>query len=122
MIRAAPIIASFAFLVSNLCIPSAWATELVMFRRAGCPYCQTWDRVVGTVYPKSDLGQQFPLRVVDLDRDPPFDAKLAGTVRFTPTFVLVKDGREVGRIEGYPGEEFFWGLLEKLGRSLPSPS
>jgi hypothetical protein len=34
--------------------------------------------------------------------------------RFTPTFVLVADGREVGRITGYPGEDFFWGLLQRL--------
>lgn len=122
MIRAFPLLVSFASIAISLGIPPAWAAELVMFRRAGCPYCQTWDRVIGTVYPKSDLGRQFPLRVVDLDRDPPLEAKLARTVRFTPTFVLVEDGREVGRIEGYPGEEFFWGLLEKLGRSQPSPS
>jgi hypothetical protein len=39
---------------------------------------------------------------------------LKSPVRFTPTFVLVQDGRELGRIEGYPGEDFFWGLLERL--------
>jgi thioredoxin-related protein len=113
---------SFVSIAISFGVSSAWAAELVMFRRAGCPYCQTWDRVIGSVYPKTDLGRQFPLRMVDLDRDPPMQAKLARTVRFTPTFVLVEDGREIGRIEGYPGEEFFWGLLEKLGRSLPSPS
>jgi len=36
---------------------------------------------------------------------------LERSVHFTPTFILVDDGREVGRIEGYPGEDFFWGLL-----------
>ena len=35
-------------------------------------------------------------------------------VSFTPTFILVQDGVEVGRIEGYPGEDFFWGLLGKM--------
>ena len=93
-----------------------------MFRRSGCPYCQTWDRVIGPIYPKSDIGRQIPLRMIDLDRDPLLEAKLARNVRFTPTFVLIEDGKEVGRIEGYPGEDFFWGLLEKLKRSLPSPS
>ena len=39
---------------------------------------------------------------------------LVSPIRFTPTFVLVDDGREIGRIEGYPGEDFFWGLLERL--------
>ncbi len=37
---------------------------------------------------------------------------------FTPTFVLFDDGREIGRIEGYPGEDFFWGLLQNL---VPEP-
>lgn len=41
-------------------------------------------------------------------------------MRYTPTFVLIDGGREVGRIEGYPGEAFFWGLLEKLARDLPA--
>ena len=33
---------------------------------------------------------------------------------FTPTFVLMVDGVEISRIEGYPGEDFFWGLLEQM--------
>ena len=24
---------------------------------------------------------------------------------------LIENGKEVGRLEGYPGEDFFWGLL-----------
>jgi hypothetical protein len=39
---------------------------------------------------------------------------LARPISFTPTFVLVEDGRELARIEGYPGEDFFWGLLGML--------
>ena len=31
-----------------------------------------------------------------------------------PTFVMLNDGRETGRIEGYPGDEFFWPLLNEL--------
>lgn len=96
------------------------AAELLMFRRAGCPWCQAWDEAIGPVYPKSDLGRRLPLRAVDLDRDPPLAVSLARPVRFTPTFVVVEDAREVGRIEGYPGENFFWGLLDKLARGLPS--
>jgi len=35
-------------------------------------------------------------------------------VMYTPTFVLLNNGREIGRITGYPGEDHFWGLLEEL--------
>jgi hypothetical protein len=38
----------------------------------------------------------------------------ARALTFTPTFVLMVDGIEVSRIEGYPGEDFFWGLLERM--------
>jgi hypothetical protein len=26
----------------------------------------------------------------------------------------MEDGQEISRIEGYPGEDFFWGVLEKM--------
>ena len=100
----------------------AEAAELLMYRRDGCPWCRAWDEAVGPAYLKSDLGRLLPLRAVDLDRDPPPAVALAHPVRFTPTFVVVNEGREVGRIEGYPGEDFFWGLLDRLARSLPPHS
>ena len=34
--------------------------------------------------------------------------------------VLVRDGREIGRILGYGGEEHFWGLLGPLLQRLES--
>jgi len=90
-----------------------------MYRQPGCHYCLTWDRVVGPVYPKSDLGKQVPIRMVDLKQLDQPRVELARLVIYTPTFVLIDDSREVGRIEGYPGEDFFWARLEKLVRSLP---
>ena len=33
---------------------------------------------------------------------------------FTPTFVVVDQGREIGRIRGYPGDAFFFGLLGRI--------
>ena len=58
--------------------------------------------------------------MIDLNHAPPDPAQLRLPVHFTPTFVLIDDGREVGRIEGYPGEDFFWGLVEQLVGKLPS--
>jgi hypothetical protein len=89
-----------------------------MFRRAGCAWCAEWDRTVGPAYSKSDIGKVAPIRMHDLDREVPA-LVLARPVRYTPTFILVEDGKEVGRIEGYPGEDFFWGLAEKLVKNLP---
>lgn len=108
LIAAALLLFAFSFAA-----PAA-AAELVMFRRAGCPYCAAFDRAVGPIYPKTDIGKRIPMRQVDLDRGPDGKVTLVSPVRFTPTFVLVESGRELGRLEGYPGEDFFWGLLERL--------
>ena len=92
----------------------AMSAELVMYRRAGCPYCLAWDREIGPVYPKTEIGKTLPLRQVHLDRGKDNSVDLKSPILYTPTFVLVEDGKEKGRIEGYPGEFFFWGVLEKL--------
>lgn len=94
--------------------PAAKAAELVMFESAGCAYCRLWDEQIGGVYPRSDLGAVAPLRRVDVDDPRPDDLETIGGVVFTPTFVLVDDGAEVGRISGYIGEYQFWGLLQRM--------
>jgi len=97
---------------------AADAAELIMFRRDGCPWCARWDREIGPIYPKTEFSRRAPLRLVNLDHDP--DPPIAhGPIRYTPTFVLAEAGREVGRIEGYPGEDFFWARLEALMERLP---
>lgn len=93
--------------------------SLVMLERHDCPYCRRWLREVGTSWDASDLGRRAPLRRVDIGRGSlPADlAFLRGAV-FTPTFVLVKDGRELGRIVGYQGEALFWQAAEALVAKL----
>ena len=94
------------------------AAELVMFRRDGCSWCTKWDREIGPIYPKTEFSRRAPLRQVDLDRDR--NAAIVHLpIRYTPTFVLAEDGKELGRIEGYPGDEFFWPRLENLLERVP---
>src|SRR5690606_19383797 len=75
---------------------------------------------VGPAYPRTPEGAAAPLLRIDIKQELPEGITLTG-VRpiLTPTFVLTDDGTEVGRLEGYPGDEFFWvlldGLLEKTG-------
>ena len=107
-------------LLAVLAAPStASAAELMMFRRDGCPYCAAWDRDIGPVYGKTEVGRRAPLRMVDIRRDRP-EVVLKRRVIYTPTFVLVEAGREVGRLEGYTGDHFFWSLLDKLIKQLPA--
>jgi thioredoxin-related protein len=90
----------------------AAATELVMVEQRGCIYCKTWNEQVGPQYPLTAEGQYAPLRRIDLHAPRPEDLTFASPLRITPTFVLVDEGVELARMEGYPGEDFFWGLLQ----------
>lgn len=88
------------------------SAELVMFERDGCVWCLRWNREIGAVYDRTDEGRRLPLRRVNAGRPPGF--ALAGPVIYAPTFVVVDNGREIGRITGYAGQDSFWGLLGKL--------
>jgi len=100
-------------LVSWLPLSAAAETYLLMAEEKGCVWCARWNKEIAHIYPKTIEGQVAPLRRYDLKLEVP-KVDLARRVHFTPTFILVDQGREVGRIEGYPGEDFFWGLLGQL--------
>ena len=105
-----------ALLVAATCwLPATgWAeTYLLMAEEAGCYWCARWNEEISHIYPKTAEGRTAPLQRYDLHSETP-DVIFTQRVRFTPTFILVEDGAEVGRIEGYPGEDFFWGLLTMM--------
>jgi thioredoxin-related protein len=102
--------------------------ELVMFERPGCPWCVRWMKDIGASYGDTPEAKIAPLRVVDLWATPTHGLTLKEPVRFTPTFVVLSDGVEIGRITGYIDNASFWGLYGKLlesaapARDKPEPA
>lgn len=94
--------------------------ELVMFESPECEWCETWHEEVGVIYAKTKEAKRAPL--VRIDIDTPRQGALAEIrpVMYTPTFVLMDNGQEIGRILGYPGEDFFWGLLNEMMAKIPA--
>lgn len=90
------------------------AAQLVMVEEQGCIWCAVWNAEIAPIYPKTAEGKFAPLRRIDIREPFPEDLEFTSRPVFTPTFILVEDGREIARIEGYPGEDFFWGLLERM--------
>jgi thioredoxin-related protein len=101
-----------------LSLANARAAELVMFEQTGCARCEAFDREIAPIYGKTDEGARAPLRRVDILLAIPPELAFIDVERLTPLFVLVENGREVGRIRGYPGEDHFWGLLGALIKKL----
>ena len=110
-----------ALILGLLClfVPLAnHAAELLMIEEPGCVYCDRFNREIAPAYPKTSEGRKAPLRRLQLDD--PFPAELANVraATVTPTFILVDDGREIDRLVGYPGDEYFWFLLGEMLEKL----
>jgi len=89
----------------------ALSAQLIMFESSSCEWCEIWHEEIGVAYQKTPEGKFAPLRRIDIADDLPRDLAKLGLPNFTPTFILMENGKEILRIIGYPGEEFFWDLL-----------
>ena len=90
---------------------SAFAGQLVMYESDNCVYCEKWLREVGPSYGSTREGRMLPLRRVDVNQPAPADLATIYPPSQTPTFVVIENGREYGRIVGYPGRTRFWDML-----------
>ena len=110
------------FLLSTVLATTVFAeTRLMMVEEEGCPWCERWHSEVGDVYERTEEGKAAPIWFVDINDPFPEGLTVTTQPHFTPTFILLVDGIEVDRIEGYPGEGFFWGLLGMMLANLPQP-
>ena len=108
-------IGKIALLISAIPILSTKliAAELLMVEQQGCYYCLEWKDQLGHIYSKTPEGKFAPLKPIDITEVD----KVSGLKRdviFTPTFVLMENNKELGRLEGYSSEDFFWELLEVI--------
>lgn len=109
-----------ALLLLALCALPAWGeTRLMMVEQPGCHWCAAWHTDIGTEFPKTGEGRRAPLLPQQLRAPLPDGVTLDSRPTYTPTFVLLHNGAEVARLEGYPGEDFFWPLLGAMLDRLP---
>ena len=112
--------ALFALILSlGVSVQTTRAAELVMVEGDGCPWCDAFDREIAPILARTMEGRRAPLRRIDLYKPVPADIAFLQIERLTPLFILVDQGREIGRIRGYPGPEGFWTQLSMLMDRLP---
>ena len=96
----------------------ATAAELIVIESDDCPYCKRFHAEIGVAYPKTEEGKRAPLRLLDISKPMPEEYRNVKPARVTPTFILVENNREVDRMIGYPGDEYFWFLLGEMLEKL----
>jgi hypothetical protein len=114
-----PSIARLALLIL-LAFPASAAMaqtgfRLVMVEAQHCIYCRVFNRDMAPIYARSPEGQIAPLVHVQLGGPYPEGVTFTSRPGMTPTFILIgPDGTEIDRLIGYPGEDFFWGYLDRM--------
>lgn len=103
-----------ALAISMLLSAPVMAAEMIMFEQPGCAWCARFNEEIAPAWPNTEAGRRAPLRRVNIHETIPSDLADIPVERFTPTFVLVDDGREIARLRGYPGDQFFWALVDEM--------
>ena len=93
---------------------ASWAAQLVYVQWDKCGYCLRFNREMAGAYAASAAGRKFPLRWVDVLGGWPADLKHVSRPSYTPVFILVENGREIGRFDGYAGPQTFKRNLQSL--------
>lgn len=95
---------------------SAQAAELLMFEHVGCVVCKKFKKEMLPKYLKSKFAKPMPIRsIVGDDPDPYKGLELKSfPFIYSPTFVLVENGKELVRIQGFTGEKLFWQQMENI--------
>lgn len=94
--------------------PARRGLALIMVERPGCPWCAAWRREILPAYGAHPAGRRLPLSFVSMDGPWPDGLALGAAPRVTPTFILLRDRAEIGRVEGYAGAAGFWPDIQSL--------
>jgi len=87
---------------------------LLMVTSQSCPWCEAFEEEVGQGYPNTPEAQQFPILRVDISDPMPEQFDHLTPALVTPTFIFIKQGEEIARIAGYPGQEMFWWRISEF--------
>ena len=92
--------------------------KLLYFYSDTCAYCKAWENEIANIYPKTEFEDEFKLSFINFFSNVELEKYgISKTVKVTPTFIFVKDKTEVGRIEGYNGQELFWWQVDEIIKS-----
>jgi len=95
---------------TSLCMLPSTGVVLINFTAAWCGPCRAMKPVLSAL--SGEYAGRVEFTAIDVDHDPitaqQFD------VRSMPTYVILRDGREVGRIVGSRPRAFVAGVLDRV--------
>lgn len=99
--------------------PRGANVEIVVMEAPGCIYCTLFRRDVLPAYQASAQAKDVPIRFIDINDEAAGAVGLEQPVDIVPTFVVLKNNKEIGRIPGYTGPEAFFHTVNYLISAAP---
>lgn len=96
--------------------------EVIAVEAPGCGYCNLFRRDVAPAYAASAAAKTAKLRFLDLNDKAIEAIRFAQPISLVPTVVVVKDGVEVARINGYVAPHSFYALIKSVLNEQANPS
>jgi thioredoxin-related protein len=87
---------------------------LVVIEVPGCFYCRLFRRDVLPLYEASPRARDIPMLVLDLKTAKARKLAFARPIDVLPTVVLLRAGKEIGRIPGYMAPDIFFRSINYL--------
>ena len=103
--------------ISKLGLNSSFAKEnslLLMVTDKTCLICMVWEKQIGKIYPKTEIGNKFPLSRNEMKDFVDYSKHKLKKTNITPTFIFIINNNERGRIEGYTNPEMFWWQVDEI--------
>ena len=93
--------------------------ELIVVEAPGCTFCTVFRRDVLPSYQASERARSVPVRFIDVNDLAVAQLGLGSPINIVPTFVVIKNNKEIGRIPGYVGPENFYHTINYLLSTAP---
>lgn len=88
--------------------------QLVVLEVEDCIYCDVFRRQLLPAYQSSRQGRKAPVRFVDINDPALGEIGLTAPIGTVPTFVVLEDNREIGRIPGLMGHHDFFRAIDYI--------
>lgn len=93
--------------------------ELVVLEVDGCIYCNVFRQRHLANYKASRQGKKIPIRFVNINDPAVGNLGLSQPVGIVPTFVVLQNNQEIGRIPGLVGHHDFYRAIDHITAGVP---
>lgn len=95
-------------------VANAQVTQLLVAYDNSCGEFSRWQSEVAPFYASRPEGHAAPLIPVSIDGRWPDGLVIGPRPRLSPTFILLRDGHEIDRTEGYSNPPDFYARLDQM--------